>query len=309
MINIIDTPGHVDFTVEVERSLRILDGAVAVFDAVSGVEPQSETVWRQADKYGVPRLCFINKMDRTGADFYGSFDSIRERLGANPVAIQLPIGAEDAVPGRRRPRRHEGPRLGDRRGRPRREVGRQPTSPPTSPTQADEYRGDADRGHLRARRGAAGEVHRRGGDLATTRSSRALRTATLNGDITPGAVRHGVQEQGRAAAARRRRRLPAQPAGHPAGRGRARPQRRADGAQGRRVRAVLAPWPSRSRPTPTSASSRTSASTRARSTRATRSSTRPRTRRSAWGASFRCTRTTARTARRPSPVTSPRPSG
>jgi len=99
VINIIDTPGHVDFTVEVERSLRILDGAVALFDAVSGVEPQSETVWRQADKYGVPRLCFINKMDRTGADFYGSFDSIRERLGANPVAIQLPVGAEDRFRG------------------------------------------------------------------------------------------------------------------------------------------------------------------------------------------------------------------
>ena len=94
IINIIDTPGHVDFTVEVERSLRILDGAVAVFDAVSGVEPQSETVWRQADKYLVPRICFINKMDRTGADFYASFDSIRERLGATPVALQLPVGAE-----------------------------------------------------------------------------------------------------------------------------------------------------------------------------------------------------------------------
>ncbi|MEX2621358.1 MAG: elongation factor G [Egibacteraceae bacterium] len=93
-INIIDTPGHVDFTVEVERSLRILDGAVAVFDAVSGVEPQSETVWRQADKYGVPRICFINKMDRTGADFYGSFDSLVDRLGANPVALQLPVGSE-----------------------------------------------------------------------------------------------------------------------------------------------------------------------------------------------------------------------
>ncbi len=99
VINIIDTPGHVDFTVEVERSLRILDGTVAVFDAVSGVEPQSETVWRQADKYGVPRLCFINKMDRTGADFFGSFESIRERLGAHPVAIQLPIGSEDQFRG------------------------------------------------------------------------------------------------------------------------------------------------------------------------------------------------------------------
>jgi len=93
-INIIDTPGHVDFTVEVERSLRVLDGAVAVFDAVSGVEPQSETVWRQADKYRVPRICFINKMDRIGADFFGSVQSIVERLGGNPVMVQVPMGAE-----------------------------------------------------------------------------------------------------------------------------------------------------------------------------------------------------------------------
>jgi elongation factor G len=98
-INIIDTPGHVDFTVEVERSLRVLDGAVAVFDAVAGVEPQSETVWRQADRYGVPRIAFINKMDRIGADFYGSLHSIRTRLGARAVPIQLPIGAEDAFTG------------------------------------------------------------------------------------------------------------------------------------------------------------------------------------------------------------------
>ncbi|MGD2051717.1 MAG: elongation factor G [Acidimicrobiia bacterium] len=93
-VNIIDTPGHVDFTVEVERSLRVLDGAVAVFDAVSGVEPQSETVWRQADKYGVPRICFINKMDRVGADFFAAMQSIVERLGGNPVALQIPMGAE-----------------------------------------------------------------------------------------------------------------------------------------------------------------------------------------------------------------------
>src|SRR5213083_2561620 len=94
-INIIDTPGHVDFTVEVERSLRVLDGAIAVFDSVAGVEPQSETVWRQADRYGVPLIAFINKMDRTGADFFGSVQSMVDRLGARPVPVQLPIGQEE----------------------------------------------------------------------------------------------------------------------------------------------------------------------------------------------------------------------
>jgi elongation factor G len=98
-INIIDTPGHVDFTAEVERSLRVLDGAVAVFDAVAGVQPQSETVWRQADKYSVPRVCFINKMDRMGADFYHALDTIVEKLQARPVAIQIPVGAEDQFKG------------------------------------------------------------------------------------------------------------------------------------------------------------------------------------------------------------------
>ena len=98
-INIIDTPGHVDFTAEVERSLRVLDGAVAVFDAVAGVQPQSETVWRQADKYGVPRICFINKMDRVGADFYHSVETIVDRLKCRPVPIQIPVGAEDQFKG------------------------------------------------------------------------------------------------------------------------------------------------------------------------------------------------------------------
>ncbi len=94
-INIIDTPGHVDFTMEVERSLRVLDGAIAVFDSVAGVEPQSETVWRQADHYKVPRIAFMNKMDRTGADFFASVQSMVDRLGARPVPVQLPIGSEE----------------------------------------------------------------------------------------------------------------------------------------------------------------------------------------------------------------------
>src|SRR5712664_4056494 len=98
-VNIIDTPGHVDFTIEVERSLRVLDGAVAVFDGVNGVEPQSETVWRQADKYDVPRICFVNKMDRIGADFYMSVATISEKLGAKPVVIQYPLGSEEKHPG------------------------------------------------------------------------------------------------------------------------------------------------------------------------------------------------------------------
>lgn len=98
-INIIDTPGHVDFTVEVERSLRVLDGAVAVFSAVDGVQPQSETVWRQADKYNVPRLAFFNKMDRIGANFDMCVSDIKQKLGGNGVPIQLPIGAEDAFEG------------------------------------------------------------------------------------------------------------------------------------------------------------------------------------------------------------------
>ena len=98
-INIIDTPGHVDFTVEVERSLRVLDGAIAVLTARGGVEPQTETVWRQAEKYGVPRMAYVNKMDSTGADFFNVMHMMQERLNANPVAIQLPIGVEDTFCG------------------------------------------------------------------------------------------------------------------------------------------------------------------------------------------------------------------
>src|ERR687894_1454396 len=98
-INIIDTPGHVDFTVEVERSLRVLDGGVVVFDAVAGVEPQSETVWRQADKYGVPRICFVNKLDRTGAEFHRCVEMIVSRLHAVPLVLQIPVGSESSFRG------------------------------------------------------------------------------------------------------------------------------------------------------------------------------------------------------------------
>ncbi|MBI3236808.1 MAG: GTP-binding protein, partial [Chlamydiales bacterium] len=98
-INIIDTPGHVDFTIEVERSLRVLDGSVAVFDAVAGVQPQSETVWRQAERYGVPRIAFVNKMDRVGADYFMAIESMKEKLGAHAVAVQCPIGSEGEFKG------------------------------------------------------------------------------------------------------------------------------------------------------------------------------------------------------------------
>ena len=117
-INIIDTPGHVDFTAEVERSLRVLDGAVAVFDAVAGVQPQSETVWRQADKYHVPRIAFINKMDRVGANFLHSIETMHDRLAAKTaVAIQLPLGAGGPARRRHRPRRDEGGALPGRGAR------------------------------------------------------------------------------------------------------------------------------------------------------------------------------------------------
>src|SRR4030066_1212309 len=99
VVNIIDTPGHIDFTAEVQRSLRVLDGGLVIFDAVQGVEPQSETVWRQADRYNVPRICFVNKMDRGGASYDRTLSMIRERLGANPVALQVPLGAESGFRG------------------------------------------------------------------------------------------------------------------------------------------------------------------------------------------------------------------
>ena len=207
-INIIDTPGHVDFTVEVERSLRVLDGAVAVFDAVAGVEPQTETVWRQADKYDVPRICFVNKMDRIGADFDRCVDMIqRPPRRARRAVIQLPIGAESRVPGRHRPRRDEGPRLAEDSTGARSSTSSR--SPPTWSTRPSRARATAHRHPLQLRRQHHREVPRRGGDHRRRPAPRPAQGHHRQPG-GPGAVRLGLQEQGRPAHARRRRRLPAQ---------------------------------------------------------------------------------------------------
>ena len=251
-INIIDTPGHVDFTVEVERSLRVLDGAVAVFDGKEGVEPQSEQVWRQADKYDVPRICFVNKMDKIGADFYFSVRTMEERLGANAVPIQLPIGSEgdfegivDLVEMNAKVWRGE-TKLG--------ETYDTIDIPADLQEKADEYRtklleavAETDEALL--------EKYFGGEELTVEEIKGAIRKLTINSRDLPGAVRQRVQEQGRAADARRGHRLPAVAAGRAGGRrpcpgqgGRGgRPQRDRPTSRSRR-------WRSRSRRTRSSAS-------------------------------------------------------
>ena len=205
-LNIIDTPGHVDFTIEVERSLRVLDGAVCVLDGNQGVEPQTETVWRQADKYNVPRIVFVNKMDKIGADFYKCVDDIKTRVGGRPVCIQLPIGSEADFKGiidlvRMKAVVWENEALGANY--------HDEEIPADLLDRAKDYRLADDRGRRRTRRR---------GHVAPISTARSPTEATLKRLIRQGgpqyhvpsrAVRHGLQEQGRPALARRRRRLPA----------------------------------------------------------------------------------------------------
>ena len=234
-INIIDTPGHVDFTVEVERSLRVLDGAVAVFDSVAGVQPQSETVWRQADRYGVPRIAFINKMDRTGASFVNAVESMRERLGANPVPVQLPIGEED------------------------KHVGVVDLVEMRSIVYEDELGQSFTIGDIPAElETAAGEAHHALIDAIAEHDDelmetylddessvtpemikRALRAGTLADAITPDAARFRLQEQGHPAAARRGGRVPAEPARRARRAGHRSEDGRRDHPAGLRGRALL----------------------------------------------------------------------
>ena len=262
-INIIDTPGHVDFTVEVERSLRVLDGAIALFDSVAGVEPQSETVWRQADKYHVPRIAYINKMDRIGADFDQGVQTMIDRLGAHPVPIQLPIGAESDFRGIVDLINMKAIIYKD-------ELGKEFDVTDIPAEIADEAQ--AAREHLLEEVShyddGLVELILEEAEIPADRLIAAIRKATLRDQAHAGAVRLVVQEQGRAAAARRRDRLPAEPARRAADRGRRAPSRAATTARrparpttpSRSPRSRSRSWPTRS-----SASSPTSASTRASS--------------------------------------------
>ena len=228
-INIIDTPGHVDFTVEVERSLRVLDGAIALFDSVAGVEPQSETVWRQADKYHVPRIAYINKMDRIGADFERGVQTMIDRLGAHPVPIQLPIGAEGDFIGIVDLVENHAIIYRDELGKDQEviEIPADMVAGRRCGTRAPARRG------LQVQRRAAGADPRGPGG-----PGRAAQVRDSRGDAEDradaGAVRLELQEQGRAAVARRGARLPAEPARRARGRG---PGARQGFGQRRRARA------------------------------------------------------------------------
>ncbi len=216
-LNIIDTPGHVDFTIEVERSLRVLDGAVAVLDGNQGVEPQTETVWRQADRYNVPRIVFVNKMDKIGADFDKCVESIRDRLGVKAVPIQLPIGSESTFVGHHRPRPHEGGDLGEPRA----------WAPTTTTTRspADLKAAAEEARHFMVENSVelddeAMETYLNGDEVTDETLQQMPAQSGADRRLLSDPVRLGVQEQGRAAAAGRGGRLPALAGGHPADQGR-----------------------------------------------------------------------------------------
>ena len=214
-INIIDTPGHVDFTVEVERSLRVLDGAIALFDSVAGVEPQSETVWRQADKYGVPRIAYINKMDRIGADFDKGVQTMIDRLGAHPVPLQLPIGAESDFLGIIDLVEMKAVVYKDDLGKEQDVI--------EIPAEHADAAADA-REHLLEELSHYAddevvELILEESEIPVALLKQAIRKATLEPQVHAGPVRLVVQEQGRSAAARRGHRLPPVAARRAAGRG------------------------------------------------------------------------------------------
>ena len=206
-INIIDTPGHVDFTVEVERSLRVLDGAIALFDSVAGVEPQSETVWRQADKYHVPRIAYINKMDRIGADFERGVQTMIDRLGAHPVPIQLPIGAEADFLGIIDLVENHAIIYNDELGNEQ-EVVEIPAELADAAAAAREHLLE----EVSHYDDELLEMILEDQEIPVAKLKAAIRKATLDSLAHAGAVRLQLQEQGRAAAARRGHRLPAEPA-------------------------------------------------------------------------------------------------
>ena len=304
-INIIDTPGHVDFTVEVERSLRVLDGAVAVFDAVAGVEPQTETVWRQANKYDVPRLCFINKMDRLGADFFAAVDSMHDRLAATTAIIQLPIGAEGGFRGMidlvtMQALIWEGDDTDLGANYEVKEI------PSDLVADAEKYRQEL-LDTLASHSDVILEKFVGDEEITNDDIRAALRDATLAGRGRPRALRHRLQEQGRAAPARRHRRVPALAAGPPARRGRGPVGPLDPRAQGRRRRALRRPG-LQDRGRPPRQAHLLPGLQRLRSPRAARCSTCAPARRSASAASWRCTPTTARTRTPSSPATSSPPS-
>ncbi|GMA95656.1 hypothetical protein GCM10025881_24800 [Pseudolysinimonas kribbensis] len=291
-LNIIDTPGHVDFTVEVERNLRVLDGAVAVFDGKEGVEPQSETVWRQADKYDVPRICFVNKMDKLGADFYFTVDTIIKRLGAKPLVMQIPIGAESSFEGvvdlvYMRALTWRGDAKGDVKMGAEYAIEEIPAD---LQAKAEEYRAVL----LETVAETSEELLEKyfAGEEITPRRSRP---PSVSSPSTARCTRCSAARRSRTAACSRcstrswtisRRRWTCR-------------QSRDTTSATRRRSSSVTPTPrsrsrrspSRSRCTRSSDDSPTSGCTRATSTRAPRSSTRPRARRSASGRSSRCTPT------------------